>query len=77
MTDATLKDILARAERWPPAAQRELADVAREIEAALAGPYRATASELSSIDRGLADADAGRFAAPEQIAATFARHRRP
>jgi hypothetical protein len=32
MLTKSLKDLIARAEAWPPEAQEELAQVAREIE---------------------------------------------
>jgi predicted transcriptional regulator len=71
-----LSQALARTASWPPEAQEELAAYAAEIEAALAaGEYIPTEAELAGIDRGLADARAGRFATPAQVAAVFARHR--
>ena len=55
----------------------ELAAGAGEIEAGLTvGTYHPTAAELAGIDRGLADARAGRFATAKQVAAVFARYRR-
>jgi len=72
-----LTEALTRATTWPPEAQAELAAYAEEIEAALAaGAYTPTESERAGINRGLADAQAGRFATDEQVAAVFARHRR-
>ena len=73
-----LKDILIRAESWPEAAQDELTEVAREIEAALAGGvYHPTPEELAGIDRGLKAAAEGRFATDAEVEAVFAKHRRP
>jgi len=70
-------DLLRRIEAWPDEAQHELATVAREIEAELqGGTYRPTPEELVGIDRGLGDADAGRFASDEEIRAIFAKYRR-
>jgi predicted transcriptional regulator len=47
-----------------------------EDQAALAdGEYQPTDAELASIERGLADARAGRFATDEEVAAVFARFR--
>jgi predicted transcriptional regulator len=37
--------------------------------------YQATPEELAWIDRGLQAAEQGRFAAPEDVAAVFAKHR--
>jgi predicted transcriptional regulator len=39
--------------------------------------YTPTEAERAGIDRGLADAQAGRFATEEDVAAVFARCRRP
>jgi predicted transcriptional regulator len=76
MTVKLLTDAMKRVETWPEAAQEELAGIALEIDAALqAGVYHATPEELAGIDRGLRAADAGRFAAPDDVAAMFAKHR--
>ena len=67
---------MKRVETWPEAAQEELALIALEIDAALAGgDYRATAEELEGIDRGLRAAEAGRFGSADAVAAMFAKHR--
>jgi predicted transcriptional regulator len=69
--------VIHRPSDWPDAAQEELAELAREIDAELhAGTYRATADELAGIDRGLRDSAAGRFATEEAAEAIFAKHRR-
>jgi predicted transcriptional regulator len=71
-----LADTLSRAASWSPEAQAELAAYAAEIEAALGvGEYPPTDAELAGIDRGLADARAGRFATEDEVAAVFARFR--
>lgn len=73
-----LADTLSRATSWPAKAQAERATYAANIKAGLAaGDYHPTAAELAGIDRGLADAEAGRFASPDHVAALFARFRRP
>ncbi len=72
-----LDDIVRRANSWPDAAQEELAELAREVEAELqAGPYRASPGELAGIDRGLRDSAERRFVSDDEIEATFAKHRR-
>ena len=77
MSPNPLTEALTRATTWPAEAQAELTAYAEEIEAGLtAGTYHPTDAELAGIDRGLADARAGRFATDEQVAAVFARHRR-
>jgi predicted transcriptional regulator len=71
-----LADTLARATSWPPGALAELAAYAAEIEATLAaGEYRPTDAGPAGIDRGVADARAGRFATDEEVAAVFALFR--
>ena len=76
MTANKLKDVLARAERWPQSAQAELAERVREIDAELgAGAYQATKPEFDGIDRGLKDAREGRFATRDQVDDLFRKHR--
>jgi hypothetical protein len=76
MKTKMLQDVLVRVETWPETAQNELAEVALDIEAGLAGDYQPTADELAGIDRGLRAADAGRFASDEEVEAVFATFRR-
>ena len=38
-------------------------------------PYRATMTELEGIDRGLREANAGRFASDAEVEAVFAKYR--
>jgi predicted transcriptional regulator len=72
-----LDDVLKRARNWPESAQQELAAIASEIETELsAGSYKPTRAELEGIERGIADAEAGRFAADSEVEAVFAKHRR-
>jgi predicted transcriptional regulator len=75
VTKEQIATLLTRVEAWPDVAQAELVQVADAIEAELSGEYKPTASELAGIDRGLADAMAGRFARPEDIEEVFAKHR--
>lgn len=76
MTTKVLADAMQRVETWPESAQEELAAIALEMDAALKdGVYHATPEELVGIDRGLASADAGRFASPDAVGAVFAKRR--
>jgi predicted transcriptional regulator len=76
MTAKKLKEVLARAERWPEAAQAELAELVLKIDAELgAGAYQATNAELDGIDRGLKAASEGRFATSNQVDDLFRKHR--
>ena len=71
-----LTEIVRRAETWPEAAQAELAELAREIEAELkAKAYVATRDELDGIARGLRDADQGRFVSDDAVEAVFSKYR--
>ena len=72
MTKDHVKEILERVPSWPQDRQQELAELALEIEAELAGAeYRATADELAAIDEGLA----GEAASAEEVEAVFAKRR--
>jgi predicted transcriptional regulator len=76
MKTKELTVILERVESWPEAAQRKLAEIALEIEQNLSGEYQATPEELAGIDRGLADARAGRFATDEEVEEALVKFRR-
>ncbi len=52
------------------------AEIARDIDARLKdGVYHPTPEELEGIDRGLRDAEQGRFATDKQVDAAFAKFR--
>lgn len=69
MTAKALEEVLRRAERWPEEDQEALAEYARDIEARRTGVYHATPEELAAIDEGLAQAERGEFATPEEVEA--------
>lgn len=69
---AKLRDMLARAERWPDADQIELAECAAEIEDRRAATYRATQEELAAID----DAQQSGVASDLEVEAAFKTFRR-
>lgn len=78
MKTKQLTEALARVENWPPEAQDELAELARELDASVnGGEYRPTPQELEGIDRGLRAASQGRFANDAQVEAAFAKFRPP
>ena len=57
MTKDQNKAVLERVPTWPEDRQQELAEVALEIEAELAGAeYDATPDELAAIDEGVSSA---------------------
>jgi hypothetical protein len=62
-----IKQLIERAQSWPPEDQEELAESARQIEARRCGIYRATADELQSLD----DADRSGIASEEEVEAAF------
>ena len=72
---SALKDALKAAETRPEEDQEALVAAAREIEAQRSGLCEATPEELAAVDRGLADADAGRFASEEEVNALKAKFR--
>jgi hypothetical protein len=69
MTKDQVKAVLERVPTWPEDRQQELAEVALEIEAELAGAgYDATPDELAAIDERLA----GEAVGEEKVKAAFA-----
>ena len=69
MTKDQVKAILKRVPTWPEDRQQQLAEIALEIEAELAGAeYKATPDELAAIDDGLS----GGAASEDEVKATFA-----
>ncbi len=76
MPISILNDTLKRASHWPIEAQAELVAYAAEIQSGLSSAnYVPTAEELAGIERGLADADAGRFAPDDAVDQLFAHYR--
>ncbi len=68
-----LKDVLDRVGTWPDEAQRQLAEVALEIEAGFrGGDYHATADELQAIE----EAEASGVASDDDVKAAFRAFRR-
>jgi predicted transcriptional regulator len=70
-----LKQMLPQIEAWSERDQEALAEAAREIAAGREAQYRASASELEGIDKGLEDASNGRFASTETVEAIRAKFR--
>jgi predicted transcriptional regulator len=76
MKTKRLTDALERVEHWPAERQEQLAAIALDIDAGLEdGVYHPTPEELEGIDRGLRDAEQGRFATDEEMEAAFATFR--
>jgi hypothetical protein len=73
MTAKALQEVLQRVEAWPEEAQEDLAQIAREIDAQLAGrAYHATPEELAELD----EADRSGLASEEEVEAAFKSFRR-
>jgi hypothetical protein len=73
MSRPDLKALLERVSTWPEERQRQLAELALEIEAEMSdSAYNASAEELQAIDEGLA----GEVASREEVEAAFASFRR-
>ena len=73
MTAKALQEVLQRVEAWPEEAQEDLAQIAREIDAQLAGrAYHATPEELAALD----EADRSGLASEEEVEAAFKSFRR-
>jgi hypothetical protein len=69
MTKDQVKAVLERIPTWPEDRQQELAEIALEIEAELAGTaYDATPDELAAIDEGLG----GEAASEDEVKEAFA-----
>jgi len=68
MKAKALRDVLERVEAWPEEAQEQLAQIAREIDAQLAGGvYHATAEELKALD----EAERSGVASEAEVEAAF------
>jgi hypothetical protein len=73
MIPTDLKAVLERVSTWPEERQRQLAELALEIEAEMSdSAYQASAEELRAIDEGLA----GEAASRQDVEAAFATFRR-
>jgi predicted transcriptional regulator len=77
MKTKLLNHALDRIETWPAEAQDQLAEIALDIDANLNDLiYEPTDEELAGIDRGLREAEQGRFATEAEVEAAFAKFRR-
>ena len=72
-----INESLRRAEGWPESAQADLAQAALEIERELQhDTYTATPEEVAAIERGLREADQGKFATEAEVEAVLGKYRR-
>jgi hypothetical protein len=72
-----LKDMLERAESWPPEVQEEALATLQAIEAEFTEPYELTEDDRRAIDKGLEDMRQRRFVSDEEVSKLFARYRNP
>ena len=74
MTKEDLADaVLSRILDWPDAALNELFEAIAKIEAGHGLYYQLSPEESQGVERGLADAEAGRFATEEEVAEVFGK----
>ena len=71
----TVIEILRRIEAWPQEDQKELVEIARDIEVQRRGVYHATPSELEAIDEALGQVARGERASQEQVREAFSSFR--
>jgi hypothetical protein len=74
MTRAGLEELLERVSTWPEEAQEEFANFITDVEARHLGGDELSAEDRVAIDRGRADAKAGRFAPDGAVEALFNRY---
>ena len=74
MTKEALAELLERVSTWSEEAKEELATSIVEIESRHAIDYELTEEDYVAIDRGIAAADAGRFAPDGAVEALFNRY---
>lgn len=72
MTKA-LKEILARARKWPEEVQEEVVDTLRAIEAGHRGIYKLTEDDKAALKRSAEDVRLRRFVSAKKVAAFFKR----
>lgn len=72
MTKEDLEAVFDRVRDWPPEKQAEAVEVLQWLDRG-GGFYEPTEEEWAGIQRGLDDADNGRFASGEEVAAVFAK----
>jgi predicted transcriptional regulator len=74
MTKEALAELLMRVSTWSEEAKEELAQSIVEIEARHADEDDLSDEDRAALERGLADADAGRFAPDGAVQALFDRY---
>ncbi|MBC8037781.1 MAG: hypothetical protein H7X89_11265 [Rhizobiales bacterium] len=75
MTSAALKDVLQRAEMWPPEDQEELMRAALYIERRHSSDFDLNTDDWKTIEARLEAARLGAIATDEEVAAVFGKYR--
>jgi hypothetical protein len=72
---SALKDVLSRAEHWPPGAQEELVRAAMIIERNQDANFELTADDWKIVDERIAAAVRGELATDAEVKAAFNKFR--
>ena len=70
-----LKDVLARAQHWPPSSQDKLLQAALEIEKIQDTEFELTAEDWIIIEDRISKSDRGEIATDEEMEAIFKKYR--
>jgi predicted transcriptional regulator len=76
MPNKELQALLDRVPTWPQELQEDVLALLQFYERELHDPYELTDEDKAAVERGLADAEAGRFATDQEMEELFARYRR-
>ena len=74
MTKEALAELFEKVSNWSEEDQEEVFNSIADIEARRAADYELTEADHAAIARGIADADAGRFAPDGAVEALFKRY---
>ena len=74
MTKEALAELFEKVSNWSEEDQEEVFNSIADIEARRAADYELTEADRAAIARGVADADAGRFAPDGAVEALFKRY---
>lgn len=75
MANKELEALLERVPTWPEDVQEDVLAWLTFVEQEMNEPCELTDEDRASIERGIADADAGRFASEKEMQELFARYR--
>ena len=74
MTKEAMAELFEKVSNWSEEDQEEVFNSIADIEARRAADYELTEADHAAIARGIADADAGRFAPDGAVEALFKRY---